>query len=381
MLHLGGAYALTWINNAQRTTGHLMKSTSTFLLASVLAFAPAPFHPLFAADNSLNAIADAYRVKLADSAGDLPYFVAKYHGPTPHSALIVLHGHPRDAGKTLAAALKAAQLAAKTDDRLLVAPLFPVSDAQAAHCHSPGVPPAQADDALWSCSSWIEGGLDNQGNTSSFAALDSLVGELKIKWPTVRSVTIAGFSAGAQFVQHYVGFAHPPAGVKLRYVIADPGSWLYFGSRRPQPVKNDRPADWRDCNQQGDCSFDWVENRNDVCPNVDRWKYGIEAVPAFLDQNSTSVRQRYASADITYLEGEKDTGSSPGTFYKILDKSCAAQAQGPYRLQRGIAYAAYDRRFIAPHAKRDLLIVPDCAHDVACVFPSKTGRSALFDAP
>lgn len=381
MLHQEEPYALTWINNAQCTAGHPMKSTSTFLLASVLAFAPAPFHLLFAADNSLNTIADAYRVKLADSAGDLPYFVAKSHGPTPHSALIVMHGHPRDAGKTLAAALTAAQRTAKTNNRLLVAPLFPVSDAQAAHCHSPGVPPAQAGDALWSCSSWIEGGLDSQGNTGSFAALDSLLTELKTKWPTVQSVTIAGFSAGAQFVQHYVGFAHPPAGVKLSYVIADPGSWLYFDSRRPQPVKNGRPADWRDCNQQGDCSFDWVEVRNDACPNVDRWKYGIETVPTFLDQNRARVRQRYATADITYLEGEKDTGSAPGTFYKILDKSCAAQAQGPYRLQRGIAYAAYDRHFIAPHAKRDLLIVPSCAHDVACVFPSTTGRSALFDAP
>ncbi|TFZ50813.1 hypothetical protein E5C26_13300 [Serratia proteamaculans] len=358
-----------------------MKSTSTFLLTSVLAFAPAPFHLLFAADNSLNTIADAYRVKLADSTGDLPYFVAKPHGPTPHSALIVLHGHPRDAGKTLAAAITAAQRATKTDDRLLIAPLFPVSETQAAHCHSPGVPSAQAGDALWSCSSWIEGGLDNQGNTTSFAALDSLLAELKTKWPRVESITVAGFSAGAQFVQHYVGFAHPPAGVTMRYVIADPGSWLYFDSRRPQPVKNGRPADWRDCNQQGDCSFDWVEVRNDACPNVERWKYGTQAIPAFLDQNREAVRQRYATADITYLEGEQDTGNSPGTFYKILDKSCAAQAQGPYRLQRGIAYVAYDRRFIAPDAKRNLLIVPGCAHDVACVFPSATGRSALFDAP
>lgn len=358
-----------------------MKSTSTFLLASILAFAPASFHPLFAANNSLNTIADAYQVKLGKSAGSLPYFIAKSHGPTPHNALIVLHGHPRDAGKTLAAALKAAQLAARTEDTLLVAPLFPVSDVQATRCHSPGVPPAQPGDALWSCSSWIEGGLDHQGNTTSFAAVDRLIVELKVKWPKLQSVTVAGFSAGAQFVQHYVGFAHPPPGVKVRYVIADPGSWLYFDSHRPQPIKNAHPADWRDCQQQGSCSFDWVEVNSDVCPNVNRWKYGLEAIPAFLDQNRASVQQRYAAADITYIEGEKDTGNAPGTFYKILDKSCAAQSQGPYRLQRGLAYAAYNRRFIAPHAKRDLLIVPGCAHDVSCVFPSTTARAALFATP
>jgi len=179
-------------------------------------------------------------------------------------------------------------------------------------------------------------------------------------------------------VQHYVGFAKPPAGVTLRYVISDPGSWLYFDRHRPQPIKNAHPVDWQDCNQKGRCSFDWVEGNTDTCPNVNRWKYGIDSTPPFLDQNPESVRQRYAAAEIIYMEGEKDTGNAPGSFYKILDNSCAAEAQGPYRLQRGIAYAAYDRRFIAPHAKRDLLIIPGCAHDVTCVFPSSLGRKALF---
>lgn len=329
------------------------------------------------ASPTLNHYTDTYQLQLAGS-GQLPYFVAKPQASSPHSALVVIHGHPRDAGKTLQAAIKAAQLSARTDDTLLVAPLFPVSDSQAAHCHSPGVPPAQAGDALWSCSSWIEGGLDSLGQTNSFAALDRLVTELKIKWPQIQSVTVAGFSAGAQFVQHYVGFAKPPAGVTLRYVISDPGSWLYFDSHRPQPIKNAHPANWRDCNQKGHCSFDWVEGNTDTCPNVNRWKYGIDSTPPFLDQNSESVRHRYAAAEIIYMEGEKDTGNAPGTFYKILDKSCAAEAQGLYRLQRGIAYAAYDRRFIAPHAKRDLLIIPGCAHDVACEFPSSLGRKALF---
>ncbi|QUY50818.1 hypothetical protein JK621_11980 [Serratia plymuthica] len=353
-----------------------MKYTSTLLFASILTLAPAPFHPLLAAENSLESIADAYRLKLDDAAGNLPYYVVKSHARTPHSALIVLHGHPRDAGKTLAAALKAAQQADKTDDRLLVAPLYPVPTAQARRCHSPGVPAAQPGDALWSCSSWIEGGLDLQSKVSSFAALDQLIAELKIKWPQLQWVTVAGFSAGAQFVQHYVGFAKPPTGVSMRYVISDPGSWLYFDRLRPRPV-----VDWRSCSQEKGCDFTWTEMTGDSCPNLNRWKYGLENIPAFHDQSRETVSRRYDAADITYIEGEKDTGNVPGAFYKILDKSCAAQAQGPYRLQRGIAYAAYDRRFIAPHAKRQLLIVPGCAHDVSCVFPSAIARKALFAVP
>ena len=353
-----------------------MKCTSTLLLASFLTLAPAPFYPLLAADNSLEGIVDAYQLKLDDSAGNLPYYVVTSHGRTPHSALVVLHGYPRDAGKTLAAALKAAQQADKTDDTLLVAPLYPVPTAQARRCHSPGVPAAQPGEALWSCSSWIEGGLDLQSKVSSFAALDQLIAELKIKWPQLRQVTVAGFSAGAQFVQHYVGFAEPPTGVSLRYVVSDPGSWLYFDRFRPQPV-----VDWRSCSQEKGCDFTWTEMTADSCPNLNRWKYGIENIPGFHGQTRETVRQRYTAADITYIEGEKDTGRAPGTFYKILDKSCAAQAQGPYRLQRGIAYAAYDRRFIAPRAERQLLIVPGCAHDVSCIFPSTVARRALFVSP
>lgn len=57
---------------------------------------------------------------------------------------------------------------------------------------------------------WIEGGLDNAGKTGSFNAMDNLLADMKRRWPSLQTITVAGFSAGAQFVQHYVGFAHPP---------------------------------------------------------------------------------------------------------------------------------------------------------------------------
>ena len=89
-----------------------------------------------------------------------------------------------------------------------------------------------------------------------------------------------------------------------------------------------------------------------------------------------NARARYSKADVAYLEGELDTGEHQNAFFKILDRSCAANLQGPYRLQRGLAYAAYDKRFlVSNHA---LAIVPGCAHDVTCIFVSKTARPVLF---
>jgi len=331
-----------------------------------------------AADSALAAIADAHQIALGHAAGNLSYFVAKSPPPQPVTALIVLHGHPRDAGKTLAAAIQAARLAGDAPNTLLVAPLFQVPEAQSAHCRSAGVPPPQSGDALWSCSSWIGGGLDNQGKISAFAALDRLLVALKRQWPTLQTVTVAGFSAGAQFVQHYVGFAAPPVGLRVRYLVADPGSWLYFDRLRPQPLQQGRPASWRACNRESDCSFAWQAADTGQCPQANRWKYGLDAIPPWLGRSGEQARARYAAADITYAAGERDTGEARGSFYPILDKSCAAQLQGPYRLQRALAYVAYDRRFVAPQKKRTVLLAPGCAHDVSCVFPSAGVRRALF---
>ncbi|OQV65552.1 hypothetical protein AK51_19065 [Serratia nematodiphila DZ0503SBS1] len=104
---------------------------------------------------------------------------------------MVMHGHPRDAAKTLQAAIDAAQGAG--DNSLLVAPLFQVPVKLAARCHSAGLPQPQDGDALWRCGSWIAGGLDNGGKTGSFNAMDNLLADLKRRWPSLQSITVAGF--------------------------------------------------------------------------------------------------------------------------------------------------------------------------------------------
>ncbi|MEW7000995.1 hypothetical protein M5585_15540 [Serratia ureilytica] len=129
-------------------------------------------------------------------------------------------------------------------------------------------------------------------------------------------------------MQHYVGFAQPPRGVRLRYVVADPGSWLYFDRLRPLPTS------WGNCSSEETCRFRWQTLDAGHCPQANRWKYGLEAFPAHLQRTADAARRRYAAADITYLAAAEDTGAAPGAYYRILDKSCAAQLQGPYRLQR-----------------------------------------------
>ncbi|WP_263145069.1 hypothetical protein [Pseudomonas sp. RIT-PI-AD] len=329
----------------------------------------------------------AYLSAPLQPSGQLHFFSSRVEGQggeAPRRALVVLHGHGRDAGRTFAAAYRAAVLAGRVDQTLIVAPLFQVAVEASSHCRSVGLPAVQAGDALWSCASWMEGGRAENGGPGAFSALDTLLKTLKQRWPSVRQVTLAGFSAGGQMLQHYIGFAAPPpGGLQVRYVVADPGSWLYFDDVRPRPVRQGQPVDWLSCQDEtdrpGGCAYVWAPAA--ACPGFDRWKYGLSGLPSALAAPGRAPREVYASADIAYLEGALDQGEAPAAHGKVLDRACAAFAQGSFRLQRGLAYAAYDRERIAPDKRRRVQRVPGCAHDVACVFTSLEGRAALFLAP
>lgn len=291
------------------------------------------------------------------AGGRLNYYASMPAGAAPTRALIAMHGHPRDANRTFDASLKAVRNAGVPDATLVVAPVFQVAAAESARCRAPGTPDPQDGDLLWTCASWLEGGASaNGGHITSFAAMDALVAEVATRWPSLRGVTIAGFSAGGQMVQHYIAFARPPAnGPALRYVVSDPGTWLYF-----DPVRPAQPS------------------AAETCPGVNRWKYGTEDLPQNLGRSAAEARAAYAAADVQYLEGALDSADNPGAYYRILDKSCAAAAQGPFRLQRGQAFVDYERTVLMPGRPRMLTVVPGCAHDVACVFPSDTARAALL---
>lgn len=321
-------------------------------------------------------------LELGSGAGQLPWFSAGSALEQDVSrALIVIHGYPRDLGRSLSAGVAAVNAAELSSTTVVIAPLFPVAAPAAARCSSPDTQPAAADDALWTCSSWIEGGLAEGGKQGAFDAMDRLLADLPRRWPMLRQITLAGFSAGAQFVQHYIGFAHQPAGIALRYVVADPGSWLYLDDKRPVPVRDGQAVGWQDCTAvsgPGACEYTWMTPA--ACPAALRWKYGLHGLPENLAGKPDEIRARHALADVAYLEGEHDTDAGRGSHYRILDKSCGAQTQGPYRLQRGLAFIAHERAFLHPAMPRPFAIVPGCAHDVACVLPSPAARTLLFPA-
>ncbi len=67
-------------------------------------------------------------------------------------------------------------------------------------------------------------------------------------------------------------------------------------------------------------------------PGLRHLKYGMQGLPAYAaGRTAASLEEHYAGLDLTYLLGAEDTNPN----HPALDKGCAAEAQGPYRLAAG----------------------------------------------
>ena len=76
---------------------------------------------------------------------------------------------------------------------------------------------------------------------SSFEVIDVILARLadRARFPDLRRVVVAGHSGGGQMVQRYAVVGHgeaalTAAGIAVRYVVANPSSYLYFSAERPR---------------------------------------------------------------------------------------------------------------------------------------------------
>ncbi len=309
----------------------------------------------------VHAVADG---RLAVGAGLLPLYVSQdWSHPLPGvtRAVIVIHGRLRNAETYYHSAEAAAAAAGPAAaGSLLVAPQFLAGVDMAGH----DLPPATLH---WDLTSWMGGDpAEGPAPLSSFDALDALLAKLgdRSLFPNLRTVVVAGHSGGGQVVQRYAvlgrgGDKLAASGIAVRYVVANPSSYAYFSPDRPVA---------------GSTAFAPPGNPSS-CPGYDTWKYGMNALPPYAGQaSSAAIEAAYAARQVVYLWGGADTNPNQ----PALDKSCAAELQGPYRLARGESYFAY-LKGRDPHLAHTAAIVPGVGHDGDAMFTSPQGLKALFD--
>jgi hypothetical protein len=195
---------------------------------------------------------------------------------------------------------------------------------------------------------------------SSFTAMDCLLRQLTAPERLARgarpTVVIVGNSAGGQYVNRYAAVGLAPddlakRGISVRFVIANPSTYLYFDKERPVPVPD--PV------------------------GVNQWRYGFETPPSYVEGTAQDSLQRYLSRDVTIVLGAED---SDGTAL-LLEVSAAAMAQGANRLERGINYDRHIRRLAelaGLPAQHRLIQLSGVGHSAGDVIAAKETRQLLF---
>lgn len=293
-------------------------------------------------------------------------------------ALVVVHGAGRDADNYFRHVLAGAYLAGALDETQIVSLRIASNDGMCRDMLAP-------NEVNWTCDGrdrWMAGGAA-VGNTSltSFDAADAVLRLLADRdvFPNLKSIVVAGHSAGGQFVSRYemVNQVHGRLGLPIAYVVANPSSYAYVDPRRPTasavPPEFAAGAPGFTPPPPQDARSPFVpfpDAQN--CTTYDRWPYGMVDRTGYSARvTPDQIRQQLVARPTTYVLGALDILPLFG-----FDGSCAAMAQGPTRFARGLAFAKYVTEQY--HAMHKTLVVANCGHNARCMFTTDSVLPLIF---
>ena len=284
------------------------------------------------------------------------------HKPAPgiRRGVVLIHGYQRNAHRYFPRMTKAAEQAGVAEETLVIAPGFSIRQDDRPH-RRPG-------ELYWKRNkNWRRGDKSIEGpkgRMSSFKSVEILLAHLGQKglFPNLKKITVVGHSAGGQFVQRFA-LGHAPvkslADVRVRYVVANPGSYLYLNRQRPGPGFDGGFA---------------VPTEAAGCPAYNRYEYGLDDLNGYMSAaGPEKILERARQRELVLLLGTAD--DDPG--HAALPRKCGAGLQGRHRLERGRLFKAHLDRFFAPHNTR-VVLVPGVAHRSREMFLSEEGRAAIF---
>lgn len=283
--------------------------------------------------------------------------------PALHLAYIMVHGMNRNADDYFAWTLASTAAAGRLDSTAVASIHFKARSANDGDAVADG-------ELYWNSESWKSGETALNGTESSFDAMDALVGAFadKRRFPNIKEIVVAGHSAGGQFVQRYAAANRidPVAGVQIRYVAANPSSYVYMSPMRLRAGAT--------CTRADGCSGPFVPYFDaDNCTTYNRYRYGLDSLTGYAAKTGAeTIRKQFAARRVIYLAGELDTNTADPS----LDKSCPAQSQGPNRRERAVTFWNSMRLLFG--ARHLFGIAPGCGHSAVCVFAGPAGVKAVF---
>ena len=249
----------------------------------------------------------------------------------------MIHGANRDADNYFRSVLAAGFLADALSDTVIMAPRLASNGGS--NCKDI----LALNEISWTCDGadrWSYGGpaMKNEKITS-FDLVDEILRKLARKeiFPNLKAIVVAGHSSGGMFLTRYemASQVHEKLGVPVTYVVSNPSTLAYFDTIRPAsaayPVTAAAPGYVPTAPAGTFAPFSDAAN----CPAYDRWPYSIHGLTGYAARvPEDQLKKQLLSRPTTYLLGELDVLPLGG-----MDVSCAAMAQGPTRLARGLSFA------------------------------------------
>jgi hypothetical protein len=111
------------------------------------------------------------------------------------------------------------------------------------------------------------------------------------------------------------------------------------------------------------------------CTAFDSWPYGLQHRPGYSAWVADDqFKKQLVARQTTYLLGQLDILP----LYRF-DASCAAMAQDPIRLARGLAFGKYVNEQYG--TRHQAVVVQACGHSARCMFTAESGLPLLFPKP
>lgn len=225
------------------------------------------------------------------------------------------------------------------------------------------------DFLYWKNAEWKDGYAAQSSDTrpqpnrmSSYEVMDSLVTAVVTGglFPNIKRIVIVGHSAGGQFVQRYSAISPIPellTNCSFLFIVMNPSSYLYPDARRPL---NSHVFGLPD---------------SSGCPKYNHYPKGLEDLNTYARATGPEkIVYNMMHRDIVILLGNEDTRTDDPN----LDEGCAAQLEGPERLDRGLRFITYITHFAGYGNKKNYAIVPGSGHSGEKMINSDEAVSFIF---
>jgi hypothetical protein len=152
---------------------------------------------------------------------------------------------------------------------------------------------------------------------SSYDCIDSMINTILNNIPSIKTVSIMGHSSGGQFVQRWSFLTDIWDSTRMKGVVVNPSSYLYFTNRRLRQSKDqqqfmadngilvDNAVDVNNGIKYG--LSEWYTPNISDCPNYNKWHYGLDFDNCAYDNNtdidalsctSNTYRVRYVQQNV-----------------------------------------------------------------------------------